>query len=160
MYISVKDCGSSKLKATYNPNFLKIAPPGCVPLVRITTKSNVLLIYFCCRFWFELIVLWLFHPVFECVDVFAFIIKLPWFLRCFCSTVSKSHRIAAATVVPWSTTPRVCTFSLTLPRTRRGSLFFDRCHLTLTQQKGICAARPSQGLINMYVQTNYQFCHL
>lgn len=28
MYISVKGCGSSKLKATYNPNFLKIAPPG------------------------------------------------------------------------------------------------------------------------------------
>lgn len=39
---------------TQSKSFLKIAPPGCVALVRITTKSNVLLIYFCCRFWFEL----------------------------------------------------------------------------------------------------------
>lgn len=69
MYISVKDCGSSKLKATYNPNFLKIAPPGSVPLVRITTKSNVLL------FLLSLLIL---------INCFVIVPSCVWVCGCFC----------------------------------------------------------------------------
>lgn len=65
---------------------------------------------FCCRLWFDsILLLWLFHPVFECVIVFAFTkIKLPWLFRCFSSTVGTSRMIMTATVVPCSTTPFIC----------------------------------------------------
>lgn len=123
MCISVRDrtIGNKKTE------FAKDCSPSCVPLVQIRSQSNVQLVLFAVALiWFN----YCCDCSILCLSVWMFLlykkIKLPWFFRCFCSTVSESHRITTATAVPCLTTPCICAFggSLTLLRTRCGSLLW------------------------------------
>lgn len=148
-------------------NLLKICSPRLCSSCITLTKSNVQIVLFavalvwfnfCCDCSILCLSVWM---LFFCCCCFLKI-KLPWFFRWFCSTLSESHRIVTATAVPLLNNTLYLCFRQ-LFNTAESSL----CFLVMNDvtwlwfnKKGSCAARASWGLINMYVRTNYSWFHL